>query len=149
MLPFVDLVYMVTQAHLIDWYTSYTVSDYSLVSDCLHACNKVFEIENLSHYDPLNLFHVNLCRMLVKKPEELILKLTTIRIEHNMVCFDNTDWEIDETLEDCTPDRLLGCSNFLIKRIQKYKADSKYATKATFMNEGDYTDARELLGPSC
>ena len=70
---------------------------------------KVYQIDN---YDPLNLLHANVVRAMLKDPEDCIVQLSWIRLQHVMAMSD-PQWEINTYIKASTPDSLNGVIKFL------------------------------------
>jgi len=87
-------------------------SDLQLTELVLTETKKYLQIPDIESYDPLNLLLVNVARALLIDPQDAIVQLTWVRLQHIMA-MSSGSWKIDETLKNSTAEKLAGCAKFV------------------------------------
>jgi hypothetical protein len=77
-----------------------------MFKDCLTSSN--LKIKHIEKYDPLNLVHANIARVMLADPEEAILHLTWIRINY-LINLQDVSWKLPDCLRGSVPTKLIGC----------------------------------------
>ncbi len=126
----VDLCYKTHELYHMKWHIPKT--DLQKFKQILHTTCKYLRIEEIENYDSLNLLQVNIVRALIKDPEDCIVQLTWIRLQHVMALSDK-DWQPCEWLAESTSDALKGCIKFLHEKSQERRNELRLSRQASFM----------------
>jgi len=93
--------------------------------------------------DNLHLLHVNVVRAIMNDPEDAIVQLTWVRIQHIIAMKDTDAWKIDSLLKESSPRMLIGTAQFLMQKTEERNNDLRLSRQASYMQSEDCRDIRD------